>query len=146
MLIALGTLYARLVPAELRVTLTGGAFITSDGPSDIVTKQPPVPSALYRTMATDLTVLTLTPDNVKNCTITDALGVLVYSVATEYTGKATFTRVRNAKDEIIATLEWRDVLSDKVTIGDRKPMSLGDWMKKSLIPYKEYVAPKTRAE
>ena len=93
-------------------------------------------------MSTDLTVLTLTPDNVKNCTITDALGVIVYTVATEFTGKATFTRVRNAKDEIIATLEWRDVLSDKVTIGDRKSVSLSDWMKKSLIPYKEYMVPK----
>ena len=94
----------------------------------------------------DLTILTLTPDNPSNCTITDSLGVAVYSVITEHTKKATITQVRNADDEIIAYSEWRDVLPDKVTIGDKKPMSLGDWMKKSMIPFKEYVYPISQVE
>lgn len=82
--------------------------------------------------------LALTPDNVSNTTlISEEDGQRLYTVITEHTKKATVTSVRNAEDEVIASLEWRDVLPDKVIIGERKPMSMTEWMKRSVIPFKE---------
>ena len=81
-------------------------------------------------------VLTLAPDNVSNATLTAENGERLYTVSTDHAEK-TVTTVRNAKDEVLATLEWRDVLPDRVTLGDGKQISIGDWMKKSMIPFKE---------
>lgn len=83
--------------------------------------------------------LTLQPDNVSNTVLVSESGEQMYSVFTEHSKKATVTSIRNSKDEIIASLEWRDVLPDKVTVGERKPMLMTDWMKRSMIPFKEYV-------
>ena len=85
----------------------------------------------------ELVTFTLKPDNPSNCTLTLPSGKAAYSVITEHSKKGTTTQIRNAQDEIIAYSEWRDVLPDKVTVGDKKPMSLNDWMKKSMIPFKE---------
>jgi hypothetical protein len=87
----------------------------------------------------EVTVFTLRPDNPCNTTITRSSGDAQYSIVTENTSKSTFTTVRNAGDEVIGSLEWKDVLSDRVTIGSSRPVSLGDWIKKSKVPFKEYV-------
>lgn len=84
-------------------------------------------------------VLTLKPDNVSNTSLVSQHGDIVYTVVTEHTKKATTTYVRKASEEPIASLEWRDVRPDRVSIGSNKPVSLGDWMKRSAIPFKEYV-------
>ncbi len=86
-----------------------------------------------------IATLTLTPDNPINTTITLSTGDVLYNVVTEYTRKSTFTQVRNQNDEVIGSLEWRDILADRVRIGDQKPISMWDWMKKSVVPFKEYV-------
>ena len=85
----------------------------------------------------DAITLAFTPDNPCNTTITSPLGDVLYSVVTEHTKKATYTQVRDAHDDVIGSLEWRDMLSDKVTVGHDKPVPYSDWMKKSLIPFKE---------
>ncbi|KAI0696785.1 hypothetical protein BC835DRAFT_1414020 [Cytidiella melzeri] len=85
----------------------------------------------------EVTTFTLSPDNPCNTIITRSTGDAVYSVVTEHTTKATFTTVRDAGDEIIGSLEWREVLPDKVTIGSNRPVSLGDWLKKSKVPFKD---------
>lgn len=87
--------------------------------------------------SSDITTLTLTPDNPTNTSISNSDGHVLYSVTTEYTRKATFTQVRDEDEEVIGSLEWKDVLADRVRIGDSKPMSLWDWMKKSPVPFKE---------
>lgn len=89
----------------------------------------------------DVTTLTFSPDNPCNTTITSETGDVLFSVVTEHTKKATYTQVRDTDDEVIGSLEWREVLPDRVTIGHRKPVSYADWMKKSLLPFKEWVHP-----
>lgn len=81
--------------------------------------------------------LTLSPDNPVNCTLINDEGKTLYIIITEFQPKNTFTTVRNDGNEVIASLQWRDNLPDRVTLGTAKPISLGDWMKKSLIPFKE---------
>ena len=101
-------------------------------------------NTLIRTTATPgvssnakITTLTFTPDNPCNTTITSATGEALYSVDTKITNNTTCTQVRNASNEVIGSLEWREVLPDKVTVKNRSPVSFGDWMKKSMIPFKE---------
>lgn len=93
----------------------------------------------------EITTFTLSPDNPCNTTITRSTGDAVYSIVTEHTSKTTVTVVRNAGDEIIGSLEWREVLPDRVTIGSNKPVSLGDWLKKSKVPFRECVCSCKRA-
>lgn len=81
--------------------------------------------------------LILNPDSVSNTTITTESGEHLYTVKTEHGKKASMTYVRNASDEVIASLEWRDALPDKVTIAANKPMLMTSWMKRSMIPFKE---------
>ena len=85
----------------------------------------------------DILTLILSPDNPTNTNITSTNGHVLYSVVTERTRKATFTQVRDADEEVIGSLEWRDVLPDRVRIGSSKAASLWDWMKKSPVPFKE---------
>jgi hypothetical protein len=83
--------------------------------------------------------LTLTRDNPCNTTLVSQAGETLYSVVTEHVKKTSTTSVRNARDEIIASLEWRDVRPDRVTYRDNKQISMADWMKKSMVPFKECV-------
>ena len=83
------------------------------------------------------TTLTLSPDNPSNTSIMNTAGDVLYSVITDYAHGKTFTQVRRADDEVIGSLEWREVLSDRVRVGDCRPVSLWDWMKKSAVPFKE---------
>ncbi|EKM58061.1 uncharacterized protein PHACADRAFT_252049 [Phanerochaete carnosa HHB-10118-sp] len=80
--------------------------------------------------------LTLTPDNVSNTALVSETGRRLYTVSTEH-GKATTTSVRNTRDEVIASLEWRNVFPDKVTIGSKEPILMTEWMKRSIIPFKD---------
>ena len=82
--------------------------------------------------------LTLSPDNPCNTTVYDADLKALYTVDTEH-GKATVTRVKNADGEILASLEWRDMLPDRVTLGKKAPTSIRDWLHTSLVPFKESV-------
>ena len=68
----------------------------------------------------DVLTLTLTRDNPCNTTLVSHTGATLYSVSTEHTKKTTTTTVRNANDEVIASLEWRDVRPDRVTYGNKK--------------------------
>ena len=90
--------------------------------------------------SSDENVLTLVmkPNNPANTTLATEDGEVYYTSYTEHE-KTSRTQVRNADDEIIASLEWRDTLPDKVTYGSSKPCSIWDWMKKSIIPFKQYV-------
>ncbi|KAI0806280.1 hypothetical protein BC629DRAFT_1486675 [Irpex lacteus] len=88
----------------------------------------------------DILTLTLTIDNPCNTTLVSQTGVNLYSVSTESTKKTTTTTVRNASGEVIASLEWRDVRPDRVTYGSKKDISLADWMKKSIIPFKDDIS------
>ena len=69
-------------------------------------------SPIHTDMAGDNLALTLTPDNVSNTILVTEDGGRLYTVTTEHGEKATVTQVRNSKDEVIASLEWRDVLPD----------------------------------
>ena len=83
--------------------------------------------------------LILEPNNPCNTNISDNDdGKILYQVSTEH-GKHTTTRVRNAAGETIASWEWRDTRSDVISIGRMSPMSVGSWLKKSMMPFKEYV-------
>ena len=86
--------------------------------------------------ANEILSLFLSNDNVSNCTLSTEDGTVFYTVYTEHTPK-TVTQVRNAEDEVIASLEWRDNLPDRVTLGENKAKSLGDWMKKSIMPFNQ---------
>ncbi|OSD06307.1 hypothetical protein PYCCODRAFT_919508 [Trametes coccinea BRFM310] len=80
--------------------------------------------------------LTLSPDNPCNTVILNDDGKPLYTVHTEHTKSASVTYVRNAADEhVLASLEWRDVLPDRVTLGDKGPMSVRDWLHTSLVPF-----------
>ena len=85
----------------------------------------------------DAITLTFSPDNPCNTTITSSTGAVLYSVLTEFTTKSTYTQVRDTGDEVIGSLEWRDMLPDRVTIKNARPVSFSDWMKKSFMPFKE---------
>ncbi|KAI0346072.1 hypothetical protein BDW22DRAFT_716198 [Trametopsis cervina] len=87
----------------------------------------------------DILSLTLTRDNPSNTTLVSQEGVTLYVVVSEHTKKAMVTTVRDAHEKVVASLEWREVLPDKVVYGDKKAISMGDWMKRSLIPFKDDV-------
>lgn len=86
--------------------------------------------------ANKITTLTFTPDNPCNTVITSPTGEILYRVVTEHKER-TITYVRNASDEVIASLEWHEKTSDKVSIKGGKPVAFSDWLKKSHIPFTE---------
>lgn len=67
-------------------------------------------------------------------------GEMLYYVNTVHPKGRTITYVRNEQDDIVASLEWRELLSDKVTIAKNKPTTMGSWMSRSPIPYKGCVS------
>ncbi|OCH95389.1 hypothetical protein OBBRIDRAFT_576072 [Obba rivulosa] len=79
-------------------------------------------------------ILTLTPDNPCNTAITDVDGKVLYSVKTEH-GEDSVTYIRNGDDEVLASSKWREILPDKVTVGGKPPISVNDWLHKSIIPF-----------
>jgi hypothetical protein len=82
-------------------------------------------------------VLKFTPDNPFNTTITTTDGDVCYRVVTGSAGDSLTTHVRNADDELIGGLAWRDNASDRVILRGREPMDFSQWMKKSHLPCKQ---------
>jgi hypothetical protein len=88
-------------------------------------------------MTGDLSTFVLEPDNPCNTTIIDDdTGQLIYRVFTEH-GKETVTKVERADGEIIASWEWHDFTSDRITLGKAPPVPVSAWLQKSLVPFKE---------
>ena len=87
-----------------------------------------------------MTILSFTPDNPCDTTITCAAdGSTLYRVTTELRKGGKVTNVYGSQGTVIASLEWRSTLPDKVKIKDDQPMSITGWLKKSSIPFNEYV-------
>ncbi|OCH89208.1 hypothetical protein OBBRIDRAFT_794480 [Obba rivulosa] len=89
-------------------------------------------------MASSPVVLFLHPDNPCNTSLLDTDGNLLYTVNTEH-GQHSSTYIRNDDEEVIAWSQWRDVLPDKVSIGARPPISVDDWLRKSIVPFVDEV-------
>jgi hypothetical protein len=89
-------------------------------------------------MSTAVHTFTLVPDNPSNTEVRDIDNKVLYTAETvfpENTSK-TLTHVRNGGGEILATLEWRDILSDKVTFREETmARSVGSWLKKGMLPF-----------
>lgn len=84
-------------------------------------------------------VLMFSAYNPCNCTITDGeTSETLYIVETQHNDTKTVTYVRDGDGMNLATLEWRDIRSDLVTLGSAPPFSQRSWLRKSLIPMKEY--------
>ncbi|KAF8577928.1 hypothetical protein K439DRAFT_1639308 [Ramaria rubella] len=85
----------------------------------------------------DMITYTLTNDNPTNTTLVDLSSSdrkVDYTVSTEFSGSKTQTRVKNVWGEAIAILEWRETLSDKLTIGNNPPKALNKWLKSGMLP------------
>ena len=84
-------------------------------------------------------VFTFHPDNPCNTEIRTSTGRVAYRIDTTTTELNTLTVVRNSFGSVLATLEWKEFLSDRVTLGTGNPMSLNSWLKRSLMPFSTYV-------
>ena len=85
----------------------------------------------------DLLTYTLTNDNPTNTSLVNLSLESprpAYTVETEISSSKTITTVRNSEEVIIASLQWRETLPDKVTLGDKASLSLNRWMKSGLLP------------
>ena len=80
-------------------------------------------------------ILILTPDDASNATIYDASGEAVYTVTTQLGWSASTTQAENISGEVVAMVEWRDVLPNRLTLGKKPPTSLRNWLQTSLVPY-----------
>ncbi|EJF64669.1 hypothetical protein DICSQDRAFT_133398 [Dichomitus squalens LYAD-421 SS1] len=78
------------------------------------------------------TTFTLSPDNPSNATIYDASGRALYTVATRRLWSGTTTYVMNVNGSVLASLEERDFLPNRVTIGKKPPVPLRNWLHTSL--------------
>lgn len=109
----------------------------------------------------DLLTLTLTPDNPVNTTLTNAqTNQIYYTSETLYPrgpkSSYAITHVCSKHGETLGALEWRDVRSDLVGLGEEgveldeegdavglkkgKEFPLSAWMKSSLIPFNSSVS------
>jgi len=88
-----------------------------------------------------ISFLTLTPDNPSNTTITSEDGKTLYVVSSQMGRQGTIVRICDPRGAVIATVEYRATGSPltRLTLGGRKPVSLGSWLNKSLIPFKDDV-------
>jgi|ERR1700735_129432 hypothetical protein len=85
-------------------------------------------------------ILTLDPDCPWNCTLDDQQGYIVYDVRTVVKTDTNYTFIRDAADEAIATLRWREVLPDMIMLAEHRFVSVNSWLKKSLVPFNLYVS------
>ncbi len=99
-----------------------------------------VPIAIELTVTATMSLtLTMDPDHPANTTFYTENGTILYTVSTrrifgdKRTAVQTFTDVHNTYDELIATLEWRDLLSDKAVLKDKGEITVGSWLRKSII-------------
>ena len=75
-------------------------------------------------------IFTLSPDDPSNTTISDTGpdGTALYSVSTRRRWSGTTTYVANVHGAVLASLERRFVLNDRVILGRNQPVSLREWM------------------
>ena len=85
------------------------------------------------------TVFTLTPDDPCHTELKSSQGEIIYRVTTDR-GEETFTRVFAAEESEIASLQWSKGDPDKVIYKQEEEISIVQWMKKSHVPFTEYVA------
>ncbi|KIJ31444.1 hypothetical protein M422DRAFT_266820 [Sphaerobolus stellatus SS14] len=72
----------------------------------------------------------LTKDDPSNTSLIDSkTSKLAYMVTTEITKGHIITEIRNAAEQSIATLEWRDTLPDRVSYKAEKTQSVNNWLK-----------------
>lgn len=90
---------------------------------------------------TDHLTLILDPDHPCKTRISKDTrhGEVLYIVETDtvHPNKKTITSVRRPTGEVLATFEWKEFKSDVVTLGSGEPMSAGNWLKKSIVPFNE---------
>lgn len=79
-------------------------------------------------------------NNPCNTTIVDHDGNVIYTVVTEFpsSGKPV-TRVHSGVGKLVAEWIWGDARSDLLTISGRPQAPASAWLKKSIIPFREYV-------
>jgi len=86
--------------------------------------------------------LRLERDNPCNTTILDPDGNIFYTVATDFSkSDKPVTRVHDGIGKLVAEWIWRDARSDLLTIRDRPQAPASAWLKKSIIPFREFVFP-----
>jgi len=85
-------------------------------------------------------------DNPCNTTIIDHDGNIFYTVATEFpaSGKPV-TRVHDGVGKLVAEWKWGDARSDVLTVRGGPQTHASAWLKKSFIPFREYVWLRTSA-
>jgi hypothetical protein len=72
--------------------------------------------------------------------ILDPDGNTFYAVATDFTKpNKPVTRVHDGVGKLVAEWIWRDARSDLLTIRDRPQAPASAWLKKSIIPFREFV-------
>ncbi len=76
----------------------------------------------------------LSPDDPSNTTISDTGpdGTALYTVSTRRRWNGTTTYVANVHGAVLASLERRFVLNDRVILGQNHPVSLREWMRMGL--------------
>ena len=80
-------------------------------------------------------------DNPCNTTIVDQDRNIFYTVATDFANPdKPVTRVKDGIGKLVAEWIWRDARSDILTIPGRPQMFASVWLKKSIIPFREYVS------
>lgn len=85
--------------------------------------------------------LRLERDNPCNTTILDPDGNKFYTVATDFPKpNKPVTRVHDGIGKLVAEWIWRDARSDLLTIRDRPQVPASAWLKKSIIPFREFVS------
>ncbi|TDL23311.1 hypothetical protein BD410DRAFT_897749 [Rickenella mellea] len=80
-------------------------------------------------------ILTFENDSPCNTELFDEEGEILYTVETISPKSGNVTRVRNADDDILGTIEWRESLPDKVTLPGKQATPLNKWLKKSILPF-----------
>jgi hypothetical protein len=112
--------------------LPSHALPSSLHPRPIYVLRPPPP----RPMSTPFITLSLHPDCPWNCTLDDAdTNTTLYDVRTVIKSQTCYTFIRDSSDRVIATLRWRDLLSDMIMREDGVWVPLNSWLKKSLMPF-----------
>jgi hypothetical protein len=70
----------------------------------------------------------------------DPDGNTFYTVATDLTNPdKPVTRLHDGIGKLVAEWIWRDARSDLLTIRDRPQAAASAWLKKSIVPFREYV-------
>ena len=84
-----------------------------------------------------LTTLTLSlhPDCHWNCTLDNPDDFIVHDVRTVVKMQTNYTFIRNASDQVIATVRWKDVLPDMIMLTEGSFMSVNSWLTRILVPF-----------